>query len=502
MEQLWTKFKGFLATAPLLSTAQSSSDHKELKAGRGVKDKGIYSAADEEVMDSNAHLLKSRLIDEILDDIGLRFFHWELFAFLSLLVMTCGLGTAMLSAILPRLKSDWNIPAISAGVLTMSSPAGKIIGATFCGWVSDKYGRKPSFIAFAAFILVSAFVSVFSTSYYWLWIGLFFIGFGTSILVQCFVMVVELFPTRCRAMFSVLLIVFWTLGFLLSAVVSMELSVIGYHWALATVCFPSAIFLIGSIIFLPESPHFYLAAGEEQKALNILQDLAPEMDFTDEKLRSHGPETQRADFTQLFRTGYLKITICACIAFFNIYQSHYDLIYTASDVAGSQNYTSATKDLQNMETVTRHMYAIMVWMNVPEFVIIIATALVCYVFTVKRVLLTVTLCTLVLQIVALFVVNQRILLLVVIMISRSLLASAISLLLVFASRVYPTEIRSMGTGACAAVGRLGTIAGPFIFETWFTKEYFNGTVFNIAIVSLSFIAIVLLPEQTATSTLR
>ncbi|XP_028396646.1 synaptic vesicle 2-related protein-like [Dendronephthya gigantea] len=468
-----------------------------LKAKQSTKIEVKYqhiADVDEKSVNSKDDLFKSRQIDEILDDIGLRLLHWKVFVFLCLLVMTSAFATCILSAILPALKPDWNISEVMAGILTLSTSTGKIVGATFWGWVSDKIGRKRSFIGSTTFMFVFSLSSAFATNYYWLWISLFFAGFGATISIQGYVMIVELFPKRYQSMFSVLTMVFWTAGFLLSAVVSMELSLIGYHWALATVCFPTAIVLFCSIFFIPDTPYFYLVTGDEQKALNILQDLAPEMDFSDTVLRKHNPETQRADFTQLFRSGYWKITICACIAFFNIYISHNDLIYTASDVAGSQNYLSTTATgLQNEES--RYLYSIMVWMNLPEAVLIVVTALFSYVFTVKSVLLAAMFLTLVSQIIALFVVNQRLTLLVVTMMSRSLLLSDITLLIVFMSLVYPAENRSIGTGTCVTIGRIGIIVGPFIFETWFAKKYFYGTVFNVAIIFVSFIATILLPTH-------
>ncbi|XP_028417332.1 putative transporter svop-1 [Dendronephthya gigantea] len=358
MERLWTKFKQFLPTMPL-STAQSSSEQNVESVDDKVKYQ-LISHADEEATDLNDELFTSRLIDEILDDIGLRLDHWKVFVLLCLVDITCGLGTTILSAILPSLKSDWNISAITAGALTLSIPVGMTLGTMVWGLMSDIYGRKRSIVTSATFILVSALVSAFSTNYYWLWISLFFVGFGATISFQTYVIIAEIFPPRYRSMYSVLTVVFYNLGYLLSAVVSMELSVIGYHWALATVCFPSAIVLIGSIVFLPESPHFYLAAGDEQKALNILHDLAPEMDFSNTILRKHGPEIQRADFTQLFRSGYWKITICACIVTCITYLSHGYFIYTASDVAGS-----SSSGLKNEELLIRHRYTIMVWMTLP-----------------------------------------------------------------------------------------------------------------------------------------
>ncbi|XP_028396766.1 synaptic vesicle 2-related protein-like [Dendronephthya gigantea] len=438
--------------------------------------------------------LKSRSIDKILEETGLRFFHWKVFLLICLQHMADALGASILSVILPSLKSDWNMSSIMAGVLTLSASVGGTTGSWIWGWMADKYGRKRSIIGSTTSILVSAFVGAFSTNYYWLWMNLFFVGFGVATVDLGYVVIVEFFPPKYRTMFSVLTMTFWPVGFLLSAVVSMELSVIGYHWALATVCFPAASLLIG-MIFLPETPYYHLAAGDEQKALNILQDLAPEMDFSDTRLRKPGPETQsqRADFTQLFRSGYWKITICVCIANFGIMMTYYDLIYTASDVADRQNLTSSTNGLQSA-----NMHSIMTWMNLPEITIVMMAGLSCYVFTVKIIVLFVTFLAILSQIIALFVVNQEMPLFIVTMLSRSFLATNTAPVALFASLVYPTENRSIGVGICVCVGRMGTILGPFIFETFFAQEYFNGIIFNLAILSVTFIATVLLPSQSST----
>ncbi|XP_028414340.1 synaptic vesicle 2-related protein-like [Dendronephthya gigantea] len=407
--------------------------------------------------------------------------------------MVDALGTSILSVILPSLKSDWDMSSIMAGVLTLSISVGMMAGFTFWGWVSDKYGRKCSLIGSTTFILVFSFVGAFSANYHWLWISLFFVGFGVAIIDVGYIVIVEFFPPKHGTMFSVLTTIFWSVGFLFSAVVSMEISVIGYHWALATVCFPTAIVLIG-LICLPETPYYRLAAGDEQKALNILQDLAPEMDFSDTTLRKHSPETQRADFTQLFRSGYWKITICACIACFGTLMMYDGLIYTASDVAGSKKFTSSKTGTRNRDK----MYSIMTWMNLPEIMIVFITGLSCYVFKIKILTLIIIVLALLSQIIALFVVNHRMPLLIATMLSRGFLVTNTCLMPLYTSLVYPTENRSIGVGVCACVGSIGTILGPFIFETFFAQKYLNGIVFNLVILSVTIIATVLLPSQSAT----
>ena len=146
---------------------------------------------------------KSCFIDKILDEIGMRILHWKVFLLLCFLGMTTGLGTAILSAILPTLKSDWNISSVMAGVLTLSSSTGKIAGTTFWAWVSDEYGRKLALIGSAAFMFVFALVSAFSMNYYWLWISLSLSAL-LAIIYQRYVLIAKLFPKRYRSMFSVL----------------------------------------------------------------------------------------------------------------------------------------------------------------------------------------------------------------------------------------------------------------------------------------------------------
>ena len=305
-------------------------------------------------------------------------------------------------------------------------------------------------------------------------------------------------PQKSRNMFAALSSLFWTVGFLLSAIVSLELSEIGYRWTLGIVCFPTAFFLIG-IVFLPDTPYYHLAAGDEQKALNILQNFAPEMDLSSVKL-SGNPESKRADISQLFRSGYWKITICAWVAGFTCMTVYYFLVYMASDVASSSNHTTTSNIFENQElgvNASGNLYSIMAWMNLAELVMIITVAVSCYFITVKSVYLTTFLLSIILQIIALFVLNQRTVLLIVTMLSRSVGISAVTLFVIYASLLYPTANRciAIGVGACASVCHMGVLLGPFIFETIFSQAYFYGIVLNIAVLLTGFLATVLLPSR-------
>ncbi|CAB3999318.1 synaptic vesicle 2-related -like [Paramuricea clavata] len=446
---------------------KASSEKKKSMQTRVVKYKSIFENDDVTgTAGFRADFFKSRSIDGILDGIGLRLFHLKAFLILGLLNIVNSLEDFILSMILPSIKSAWNISSFHAGILTISISIGMIVGCWFWGWVCDKYGRKRGFIGSATFIVVFAFASAFSPNYYWLWISLFLLGFGISTTFETYVMTMELFPPKYRTMFSVLNSVFWTLGFLLSAVTSFELSVIGYRWTLATVSFPATISLVG-IAFLSETPYYHLAAGDEQKALNVLQNFAPEMDLSNTKLNRKN-ESKNADFRRLFRSGYWKITVCICIVTFSLMSTYYVLMCTASDVVSRENTMSTINshgEQDKLGTSSKgNLYFTMTWMNIPELMIIITVAIGCYFFSVKNVALTLILLTAMLQIGVLFFPNQKTVLLVGTMLSRSLVVSTIAVVYVYASLLYPTENRSIAVGACVSMGRVAMVAGPFVLH--------------------------------------
>jgi MFS family permease len=490
--ELWIKFKQLIQSNRLFGSSSDETEGQESQTRDHVKYKHISD--DDEATELKSGLFKYRSIDDILDDIGLRLLHLRAFLLLGVLNMTHSLEVSMLSIILPSLKAEWNLSSLLAGVLTLSLSIGIIVGCWFWGWVSDKYGRKRGFISSASSIFVFAFSSALSPNYYWLCCTLFLVGFGIATIFETYVMTMELFPPKYRSTFSILNAAFWTLGFLLSAITSIELSVIGYRWALAIVCFPSAIFLIG-FVFLPDTPHYHLAAGDEPKALKILQDFAPEMDLSGTRLERQ-PESERADITQLFRSGHWKITICACIATFTIMMAYYMLIFTASDVAFhySEN-TSAINSSSDVNGAKDALYSTMAWMNLPELVMIITVALGCYIFAVERAVLALLLFAIILQTVASFVLKNKAVLLVLTMLSRSLVVSAVNVFYVYISLLYPTETRSIGVGVSFSTGHIGMIIGPFIFETIFDKDYYGGILSNIGVLVIGLISTALLPSH-------
>ena len=143
--ELHTKFKKFLHATQLFKAGAEEPEVR--KSLDHVKYKNISD--NDEITNLKTDFFKSRTIDEILDDIGLRLFKLKVFLLLGLLNITESLEVSILSIILPSIKSDWNISSLLAGLLTLSISIGMIIGSWFWGWIADKYGRKHCFVGSA-----------------------------------------------------------------------------------------------------------------------------------------------------------------------------------------------------------------------------------------------------------------------------------------------------------------------------------------------------------------
>lgn len=437
-----------------------------------------------------------RRIDDILTDIGFRLIHLKILFIIGLLNMTDSLEVSIFSILLPRIRTDWSLSSLQAGVLTFSLSIGIAIGCSFWGWISDRYGRKIGFIGSACFIMIFGFTSAFITNYYCFWITLCLTGFGISNIYETSVVILEVSPPKYRCIVGVLLSAFWSLGFFVSAITSAYITTIPGNQSLAFVCIPTGLFL-ASVIFLPETPHYYLTEGNEQKALDTLQKFAPEMDFTNVRLQKCNVVTKRANLTEVFLNGYWKVTTCCAIALFSIWCIYYSVIYMVSEIAAPLNFTQVPEHPTAI-TQESDLYNLMVWMHLPEVTILCIFASMCWIMTVKNSLLLSLICIIAIQIVESFFLNERTAFFLMTMITRSLAMTASALCVIFIPLLYPTETRALGLGVCASFGRVGMMSGPFLFETYFQQFLARSIVYNIGMTLIAILGIILLPSPTNT----
>lgn len=198
-----------------------------------------------------------------------------------------GFDTAVISGTVSLVKHDFNLDAISEGWFVSCALLGCIIGVSFSGRLSDKYGRKIVLIISAVLFLISALGCMLSGSFTAL-IGFRLIG-GLGIGVASMVSplyISEFAPSRLRGMMVSLYQLALTVGIVLAYFsnaylenhASGSFSTEGlkkifseevWRAMLGLGALPAAIFLI-CLFLVPESPRWLLLQGEEEKAKAVL----------------------------------------------------------------------------------------------------------------------------------------------------------------------------------------------------------------------------------------
>ncbi len=180
------------------------------------------------------------------------------------------------------------------GFVVSSALIGCVIGASVAGWLSQKYGRRPSLMLAAIFFLWSAIGSAWPEIFIGMpgtgdhtFINLFVIyriigGFGVGIASMVSPMyIAEVAPPEKRGnlvswnqfaiIFGMLVVYFVNYGIAKSGDAGW-LHQIGWRWMFASEVIPAVLFLV-FLFFVPETPRWLVMNGKTEKAEGVLSKL-------------------------------------------------------------------------------------------------------------------------------------------------------------------------------------------------------------------------------------
>lgn len=236
-----------------------------------------------------------------------------------------GFDTAVISGTVSLVKHDFNLNAINEGWFVSCALLGCIIGVSFSGSFSDKYGRKVVLILSAVLFLASALGCMLSASFTTLILFRLIGGLGIGVASMVSPLYISEFsPSRYRGMMVSLYQLALTIGIVLayfsnayltnyvnepfrSESIKKIFSEEVWRAMLGLGALPASVFLF--LLFLvPESPRWLLLKGKEHRAETILAKIdgfaAAQTEIV--AFNASRQENDTAELKELFKPIYRK----------------------------------------------------------------------------------------------------------------------------------------------------------------------------------------------------
>jgi len=267
-------------------------------------------------------------LDDAIDRVGFGRFQRKLLAVCGVTWAADAAEVFLISFALPGFMAEFDLTKGQAGLVVSSTFLGMLLGAWFWGTISDRIGRRTGFqitiLIFAVFGLASA----FAPNAIWLAVLRAMCGFGLGgALPLDFSLFAEFLPRRNRGRWLVILESFWGVGTLAAAGLAWILvPTLGWRWLLATSAI-AALFVLWVRMRVPESPRWLLAAGREEEARAVLNQVAAANGSPPvEGPLAAPPKTPRTGPVDLLRPRLRRLTLTNWSAWLLIAFAYYGIL--------------------------------------------------------------------------------------------------------------------------------------------------------------------------------
>lgn len=221
----------------------------------------------------NKKPINHTLLDTIIDDVGITWYHLRIYLILSLFFLADGAEMIVISLLIKQMGQLWNLNASEKGFTGSAVFIGFFIGALVAGKISDVHGRKPVFVAGSILVCVFSVASAFANNFTTFLILRALNGFGIGISIpSSSSLAAEITPTRYRSWVLNLVWIFFPVGEVFATVIAKYILKVenGWRYLLGFAALPTVIsaFLC---FFIYESPRFYFTIRNYDKAFPGLE---------------------------------------------------------------------------------------------------------------------------------------------------------------------------------------------------------------------------------------
>lgn len=247
-----------------------------------------------------------------------------------------GFDTGVISGAIPFFQKDFGVDNSMIEIVTTAGLLGAILGALFCGRITDRLGRKKVILASAVIFAIGAVWSGLAPDIWHLLLSRLFLGIAIG--VSSFVVplyIAEISPTKIRGTLVSMFQLMITIGVLVSYLSDLhfadENDVTCWRPMFYVGVIPACILLVG-MLFMPETPRWLLSQGRKAECLRILTRIEGEaqanaslMSMQNEMILEKNEKTGLKElFQPWLRT---PLIICVGIMFFQQFVGINTVIY-------------------------------------------------------------------------------------------------------------------------------------------------------------------------------
>ncbi|UGA45693.1 MFS transporter [Bradyrhizobium quebecense] len=405
---------------------------------------------------------------------------------------------AALTFVLGSIRQTFGLSTAEAGLLSSMSFLGMFIGAASAGLLADRFGRARVFQVSMIFWGLGSLCCGLSTTATALGASRLLLGFGMGMefpVAQS--MVSEIMPARNRGRYIAFLEGFWPLGFIASGLLTyFVLQAADWRWVFIMQAIP-AVFVLVVRRYVPESPRWLASHGYSERAEATVRDIESRVrdrlgskELPPVVRQAAAPASEVTGLRTLFSGIYAKRTAMLWTLWFFALLGFY----------GLTTWLGALLQAKGFPITKSVFYTILISLaGIPSFLV---SAWLVESWGRKATLVMNLLCG---AIACHFYGSaaDQTQLIIAGLCMQFFLFGMWSALYAYTPELYPTHVRATGTGFASAIGRIGSLIGPYVIGVILPAAGQSGVfALGAGAFVVAALAVLLLGEETRGRTLE
>lgn len=399
---------------------------------------------------------------------------------------------AALTFVLGSIRQTFGLSTAEAGLLSSMSFLGMFIGAASAGLLADRFGRARVFQVSMIFWGLGSLCCGLSTTAIALGASRLLLGFGMGMefpVAQS--MVSEIMPARNRGRYIAFLEGFWPLGFIASGLLTyFVLQAADWRWVFIMQAIP-AVFVLVVRRYVPESPRWLASHGYSERAEATVRDIESRVrdrlgskELPPVVRQAAAPASEVTGLRTLFSGIYAKRTAMLWTLWFFALLGFY----------GLTTWLGALLQAKGFPITKSVFYTILISLaGIPGFLV---SAWLVESWGRKATLVMNLLCG---AIACHFYGSaaDQTQLIIAGLCMQFFLFGMWSALYAYTPELYPTHVRATGTGFASAIGRIGSLIGPYVIGVILPAAGQSGVfALGAGAFVVAALAVLLLGEET------